>query len=301
MDQLAGMLAFVRVVEEGSFTAAAKSLGLPKSTVSRQVSSLEERLGARLLHRTTRRIHLTEAGQAYFDRCARVISELEDAEKAVTELHEAPRGTLKLTAPVTFGQMFLTDVLTDYLNQYPDVRLDLNLSDRTVDLVEEGFDLAIRIGRLADSSLVVRKLGVSRMCLCAAPAYLEKAGAPQSVAELEEKDALLYTYQANGWRLKGGRMVSVRGRLSTNSGEVLRGAAVRGLGIAYVPSFYVGADLAAGRLISLLEDQIEQGSGVFAVYPPKHQPPAKVRAFVDLAVERFAGGAGWERRGIEPA
>lgn len=299
MDQLAGMLAFVRVVEEGSFTAAAKSLGLPKSTVSRQVSSLEERLGARLLHRTTRRIHLTEAGQAYFDRCARVISELEDAEKAVSELHEAPRGTLKLTAPVTFGQLFLTEVIAEYLQRFPDVRLDLNLSDRTVDLVEEGFDLAIRIGRLADSSLVVRKLGTSRMCICASPGYLEKEGTPTNIPELEQHNALLYTYQAVGWKLKGGKVAAVHGRLTTNSGEVLRAAAVRGLGVAYVPSFYVGADLAAGRLVSVMEDQIEQGSGVFAVYPPNHQPPAKVRSFVDLAVERFAGGQQWDKRALE--
>ncbi|MFO1061521.1 MAG: LysR family transcriptional regulator [Dongiaceae bacterium] len=298
MDALAGMAVFVRIVEAGSFTAAARALGLSKPAVSKQLARLEARLGARLLNRSTRRISLTEAGTLFHQRCLRLLAEAAEAEQAVAELAEAPRGTLRVAAPMSFGQLHLGPAIAAFLARYPDLRIDLALDDRVVDLVGEGYDLAIRIAELPPSRLVGRRLAPNRRFVCAAPAYLAARGTPQHPGELARHDCLHYAYLASGadWRFAGpdGPIgVRVGGRFTANNGDVLRQAALDGLGIAQLPSFLVGDDLRQGRLQPVLCGYPAVDTAIYALYPPTRQLPRKVRAFVDFLVDRFAA-APWD-------
>ncbi|MFA7431325.1 MAG: LysR family transcriptional regulator [Rhodospirillaceae bacterium] len=300
MDSLSGMAVFVRVVEEESFSAAARVLGLSKSAVSKQVAALEERLGARLLNRTTRRLALTDAGTAFFERAQRILADAEEAEAAVTQLSTAPRGVLRVNAPVTFGVQHLGPLLPAFMAAYPELAVDLVLNDRFVDLVEEGFDVAVRIGRLSDSSLIARRLAPLRRLLVASPEYVAVHGAPQQPDDLRNHACLLYTYLLRGdaWSLTGpnGRTTEVRvtGRLRANNGDVLRSALLGGMGIAYTPSFIVGRDLAEGRLVRVLPGWEDVSAAVYAVHPHARLVPPKVRAFVDFLAERFAGPSSWD-------
>ncbi|MDH3231391.1 MAG: LysR family transcriptional regulator, partial [Alphaproteobacteria bacterium] len=253
MDNFTGMAVFARVVEANSFTEAARRLGMSKAAVSKQVSKLEERLGARLLNRTTRRLSLTEVGAAFYERCARIVAEAEEAELAVTRLNATPRGTLRIDAPVNFGMQYLAPLLPPFMLQHPDLRVDMSFNDRFVDLVEEGCDLAVRIGQLPDSSLVARKLAETRSVICAAPSYWDRHGRPGDPSDLANHDCFAYSYLATGseWRLQGpGGEVAVRvsGSLAANNGDVLRQAAVAGLGVVAMPVFIVCDDLRKGRL-----------------------------------------------------
>jgi DNA-binding transcriptional LysR family regulator len=291
-DRLSGFTLFAAVVEAGSFTAAAAGLGMTKSAVSKAVSRLEARLGARLLNRTTRRLRLTEAGRSFHERCVRILAEAEEAEQAVSDLQLAPRGTLRINAPVIFGMQYLAALLPDFMVRYPDLAVEVSLNDRYVDLVEEGYDVAVRIGRLADSSLVARRLCESRHVVCAAPGYWERRGRPGRPADLAAHDCLLYSYLSTGdqWRFEGpDGPVSVRvsGPLSSNNGDVLRVAALAGRGVVLLPLFSCGRDLAAGRLEAALAEFVCPAGGLHAVYPPDRRPPAKVRAFVDFLVARL--------------
>jgi DNA-binding transcriptional LysR family regulator len=308
LDALAGMAVFVRIVEAGSFTAAAHTLGLSKPAVSKQLARLEARLGARLLNRSTRRLSLTEAGTLFHQRCLRLLAEAAEAEQAVAELAEAPRGTLKVAAPMSFGQLHLAPAIAAFLARYPELRIELALDDRVVDLVGEGYDLAIRIAELPPSRLVGRRLAVNRRFVCAAPAYLAARGTPRHPSELARHDCLHYTYLASGtdWRFAGpDGTISVRvgGRFTANNGDVLRQAAIDGIGIAHLPSFLVGEDLRHGRLLPVLCDFPAVDTAIYALYPPTRQLPRKVRAFVDFLVDRFAP-APWDAglpRGLEVA
>lgn len=299
MDRLSGMAVFARVVEEESFSSAARALGVSKSSVSKQVAALEERLGARLLNRTTRRLSLTDAGMTFYERAVRILSEAEEAEAAVSQLSAAPRGVLRVNAPVTFGVQHLGPLLPDFMARYPDLAVDMTLNDRIVDLVEEGFDMAIRIARLPDSSLIARKLCPSPRLVVASPEYVARYGAPQRPDDLKQHTCLLYTYllRSDSWFLTGpdGQEVEVRvtGRLRANNGDVLRAALLGGMGIAYTPAFIVGRDLAEGRLVRLLPDWVDRSSAVYAVYPHARLVAAKVRAFVDFLVEHFSRGPSW--------
>lgn len=300
-DIPAAMIAFARVVEAGSFTGAAARLGLSKSAVSKQIARLESHLGAQLLHRTTRRLSATEVGAALYERCARIAEEVEAAEEIASRLHAVPRGQLRVNAPVTFGHQHLGPCLADFLGRHPEVRLELTLNDRIIDLVEEGFDLAIRISSLTDSSLIARRLAPARRVLCAAPAYLQRRGVPMVPADLSAHACLIYTLEATPreWRFRhssGGPTETVRidGPLQANNGEVLLAAAISGLGIAMTPSFIAGPDIAAGRLVRLLPDYDDQFGGVYAVYPPARHLSPKVRAFVDFLAERFGPEPPWE-------
>lgn len=291
-DRLSGFTLFAAVVEAGSFTAAAAGLGMTKSAVSKAVSRLEARLGARLLNRTTRRLRLTEAGRSFHERCVRILAEAEEAEQAVSDLQLAPRGTLRINAPVIFGMQYLAALLPDFMVRYPDLAVEVSLNDRYVDLVEEGYDVAVRIGRLADSSLVARRLCESRHVVCAAPGYWERRGRPGRPADLAAHDCLLYSYLSTGdqWRFEGpDGPVSVRvsGPLSSNNGDVLRVAALAGRGVVLLPLFSCWRDLAAGRLEAALAEFVCPAGGLHAVYPPDRRPPAKVRAFVDFLVARL--------------
>jgi DNA-binding transcriptional LysR family regulator len=288
------MEVFVRVVELGGFSAAARVLGMSKSSVSKRVSALEDRLGAQLLLRTTRHLTLTDAGQAFHDRAVRILAETEDAEAAVSRLQAAPRGVLRVNAPVSFGVAHLGPLLPDFLARHPDLSVDLVLNDRVVDLVDEGFDVAIRIAPLAESSLVARRLCVSRRVLVASPGYVARHGAPRRPEEVVDHPCLLYAYLLRGgeWRLRDGTGAEAvlrveRPVLRANNGDVLCQAAVGGLGIAMMPTFIVGGDLAAGRLVRLLADWEDASGAIHAVWPHGRFTAPKVRAFVDFLVAAF--------------
>jgi len=296
---LAEIGVFVRVVEERGFAPAARALGLTTSAVSKGIGRLETALGTRLLHRTTRRVSLTEAGATFHQRALRILAELDAAEEAVSRLQGEARGTLRVSAPMSFGERHVAPLLPDFLARHSQVRVEMSLSDRVVDLVEEGFDLAIRIGRLADSSLIARRLAPSRRVVCGAPDYFARRGVPSHPRDLAQHECLLYTYQAEPeWPLRDGKKeikVAVTGRLRANNGDVIRVAALAGSGLAFLPTFLVGDDLRAGRLRAVLEDYACRETAVYAVQPPSKHPPAKVRAFVDFIAARCGERPPWDR------
>jgi DNA-binding transcriptional LysR family regulator len=299
LDILAGMVVFAQVVDAGGFSAAARVIGVSKSAVSKQVSALEDRLGARLLQRTTRQMSLTEVGSAFLERCRRVLAEAEEAEAAVTALQAAPRGVLRINGPMTFGTLHLAAAIPEFMARHPGLVVDLTLNDRFVDLVEEGYDMALRIGRLPDSSLVARRIAPARRVLVASPAYIASRGAPHSLADIAAHDCLCYAYLATGdeWRFDGPageESVKVSGRLRANNGEVLLEAARAGTGIAALPTFIVGPDLKAGRLVRVLPAHDNCSSSISAVWPQGKHLSLKVRAFVDFLLERFGPVPYWE-------
>ncbi|MEM7226823.1 MAG: LysR family transcriptional regulator [Pseudomonadota bacterium] len=284
---------FTEVAERESFSGAARALGTSKSAVSKQVGRLEEELGARLLNRTTRRVSLTEAGQAFYQGALDALAAAEAARGVVTHLSEAPRGRLRISAPVSFSLKHLSPLLADFMARYPEIALELTLNDRRVDLVEEGFDLAIRIGVLDDSSLIARKLAPVEMLLCAAPAYLKRRGMPAGPKALADHDCLIYTYGSSPghWRFEGpggASAVKVTGRLEVNNGDLLRSAALAGAGIVLLPDFIVGADVASGALQRVLgEWTCPSQSAVYALYPSSRQLSPKVRVCIDYLAERL--------------
>lgn len=299
MDLLAGMAVFARVVEAGGISAAARDLRLSKSAVSKQLSALEDRLGARLLQRTTRRMSLTEAGAGFLEHCRRVVAEAEAAEAAMGALQVEPRGVLRVNAPMTFGTMHLAAAIPDFLARYPQLNVDLVLNDRMVDLLDEGFDVAVRIGRLADSSLVARKLAPARRVMVAAPSYLDVRGRPAALAELTQHDTLCYSYlsAAEEWRFDGPDgedCVRVQGRLRANNGEILLAACLAGSGIAALPTFIAGPSLRAGTLVRVLPQYQNTGIAIHAVWPTTRHLTAKVRAFVGFLAERFGPVPYWD-------
>ncbi len=300
LDDVTAMIVFARVVELQGFSAAAQALGLSKSAVSKQISKLEDRLGTRLLNRTTRQLSLTEAGAAFFERCQRVEAEALAAEEAVTHLAEAPRGLLKVNAGMSFGARHIAPALPELLRLCPELEVDLTLNDRQVDLVEEGYDLAIRIGRLDDSSLVARRLAPLRKVICAAPDYLARAGRPTRPEELRAHEALLYSYQTTGptWSFKGAEgevKVRIAGRLRINNGDAILNACIAGQGIALLPSFICCDALAAGALERLLPDWEDGLPGaIHAVFPASRNLSPKVRAFIDFLVARFGPQPYWD-------
>jgi DNA-binding transcriptional LysR family regulator len=299
MDHLADLAVFARVVEANSFSAAAASLRLSKSAVSKQIARLEQRLGAQLLQRTTRKLTLTETGRIVLDHAQRVLIEAEAAEAAVQNLQTAPRGQLRVNLPMSFGLAYVTPLLPELLSKYPELHIDLTFNDRRVDLLEEDVDVAIRIGELADSTLTVRRLAPARFITCASEAYLRKAGVPLKPSDLQQHECLIYKYLPEPflWRYEGPGgpwSVKVSGRLHANNGEALRDAAVAGHGVVRSPSFIVGPDIAAGRLVPILEAYEPASFGIYAVYPAQRYLTPKLRAFIDFLVERFGPRPPWE-------
>ncbi|HEY9346925.1 MAG TPA: LysR family transcriptional regulator [Inquilinus sp.] len=296
------MIVFAQVVDSRSFSAAAVRLGLSKSAVSKQIAKLEDRLGARLLNRTTRTLSPTDAGQDFYERCIRVAREVEEAERAITHLSAEPRGLLRLNAPASFGREYLAPLVPEILARWPELRIEALFEDRFVDVVAEGFDLVIRITRLQDSSLVARRIASCRRLVCAAPSYLARRGVPRTPAELLQHDCILYSYATdqNEWEFVGpdGRLETVRvdGRLRANNAEVTLAALLAGAGLALSPDFIVGPDIAAGRLVPLLTDYENPFGAIYAVWPHNRNLAPKVRAVVDFLVERFAAEPIWERR-----
>jgi DNA-binding transcriptional LysR family regulator len=289
------MEAFVQVVDHGGFTDAARKMGLSKSAVSKHVSALEHRLAVRLLTRTTRRVSPTEVGLAYYDRARSVLAEATEADSMVTAMQAVPKGSLRVSAPVSFGINQLSAAVARFLCDYQEVDINMVLDDRFVELVAEGYDMAVRIGNLADSSLKARKLAEVRSLIAASPAYLASMGTPRTIDDLTRHRLLHYSQLSTGnfWRLRGPsgeeRQVRVGGRLTVNNGESLMKAAEAGLGIAQIPSFMLGDALDAGRLVEVLPDRPADVLGVYAIYPQGRFPQPKLRAFVDFLVEHFRG------------
>ena len=300
MDRLAAIEAFVRVAEAQSFSESARRLRSSKSAVSRNVGALESELGVRLFHRTTRSLTLTEAGRGYFERATRILADLEEANLAVSQLQSAPRGRLRVSAPMSFGFLHLAPALPDFLARYPEVAVDLAMNDRFVDLIDEGFDVAVRIGAMEDSSLIARRLAPIRRVVCASPAYFEARGLPLSPEDLKGHECLFNSNIASSqeWRFTApdGKSwpVEVKGRLSANNGDALRAAALQGLGIVNLPTFIVGGDLQAGALVTALDEFISQDMAMSAVYPHSRHLSPKVRAFVDFLADCFGPRPYWD-------
>lgn len=300
------MLAFIKVVDCRSFTAAAERLGVSKSVISRRLGELENRLGVRLVNRTTRSLSLTDIGQAYYSRCARVLADLDEAERTITDLHGSLRGPMRINGPVSFGRLHLGPAVAAFLHQNPDITIDLDLNDRFVDLVEEGYDLAVRIGRLKDSSLIARRLAPNRLVFCASPDYLARHGVPEKPEHLGHHACLLYTnlpmpeiwpFQDRDGSL---RSLRVEGRLRTNNGDLICRAAEAGLGVAILPSFLAGEALSAGRLQAILDPWADTSTAVHAVYPHNRHLSPKIRAFVDFLAARFGPVPYWDAGLAEP-
>jgi len=299
MDKFAALTIFTTVVEQGGFGRAADKLGLSTSAVSRHVSELEATLAVRLLNRTTRRLSLTESGQAFHERCVQLLADLAEAEEAVSATALVARGTLRLTSAITFGVRHLAPALADFSALHPGVDFDVELSDRTVDIVEEGLDLAVRIGSIGSQALIARKLATTRMVLVAAPGYLARRGTPRTPADLAAHHCLTYEYLAGGnvWRFRdrAGAELSVRigGGAHANNGQFLAALAAAGLGLALEPDFIVAPDIRAGRLVVVLPDYAPPVSDIVVAYPSRRHLSAKVRVFVDFLVRRFADAPEW--------
>jgi len=301
MDKFEDLQAFVAVVEAGSFTAAADRLNSAKSAVSRRVSALEERLGVQLLRRTTRVLNLTETGSSFYEHGARILADLEEAEAAVQQEHGELRGRLRLALPLSFGVRHMCKPIAAFSNRHPKVEFDLNLNDRRIDLIEEGADLALRIGRLQDSSLIARRLFDVRAVVCASPHYLSVHGEPQTPGDLQNHDCLVYSNLAdpNKWSYVdedgGQRTVEVKPVLSASSGDFLTNAAAHGMGLVIQPTFIASESIRRGSLVPVLTNFEWPISPAYAVYPPTRHLSYRVREFIDFLAERFAGTPQWDR------
>lgn len=283
---------FAQVAELASFRRAAEALGVPRSTVSRRVADLERQLATRLLQRTTRRVALTDAGAAYLRACQPALGAIEDAARAISSGASAARGRLRVTAAVTFGERFLGPVVADYLDRNPEVSVDVVLTDRQVDLVQEGFDLAFRGGRVGDPSLVAREIGRGQLRCFASEAYLARRGRPRTPRDLERHDCVLYAPLAPGgrWTFRAQRRavtVAVRGRVSVNSLPLALEAALHGLGVARLPGTFAVEEQRRGRLVEVLPSHAPHPTGLFLLHPSGHVP-ARVRAFIEIAMRHLA-------------
>ncbi|MEX2164751.1 MAG: LysR family transcriptional regulator [Sulfuricaulis sp.] len=300
MDIATQMLIFARAVQEGGFSAAARALELTPSAVSKQISRLETRLGVRLLNRTTRHISLTDEGRLFYERSARIATEISEAEEWVTALHGNVRGTLRVASTVAFAKNRVLPLIPEFLSRYPELRVILEVTDRTVDLVDEGVDVAIRFTeQMTDPSLVARRLAINRRIVCAAPSYLEAHGVPQTPDDLMKHNCLmLYTVTTfNDWEFEGpegSRVLHVSGNFETNSADTVYYAVLAGLGIARLSTYLVGADVKAGRLVHLLPAYVHEKASILAVYPHRRHMSPKVRAFIDFLVEKFTPVPPWE-------
>jgi DNA-binding transcriptional LysR family regulator len=293
MDKLSSMRAFVKVVEHGSFSEAARSLRMSRSVISKYVMALEQALGVQLLNRTTRSASPTENGRAYYERSLAILADLEDADLAATSLQAEPRGLLRINAPMSFGTLHLGPALAELMQKYPDMQMQLTLSDEQIDAVQEGFDVTLRIADLTSSSLIARRLlGIARV-FCASPEYIERKGLPKHPKDLKTHDCLTYGFLATGnqWKLigpDGEHSVPVPWRLCANNAEVLKHAVLKGRGIALLPTFVAGSALTSGMLVPVLEKYHAPEIALYAIYPPTRHLSSKVRLFIDFLVERFS-------------
>ncbi|VAW46272.1 Transcriptional regulator, LysR family [hydrothermal vent metagenome] len=305
MDKLNAMNLYCHIVESGQLSIAADNLNLSKGAVSKQLAKLEAHLGGRLLNRTTRRLTPTEAGIAFYERAKQILESVKEAECVVTGLTTEPHGTLKINAPMSFGGHYLGELLAKYQQKYPKMKIDLTLHDRQVDFVEEGYDLALRIATLKDSTLIVRKLATCHIVICASPDYLQKNGRPKTPSDLKNHQCLLYAYSdsVKNWRFENKegekQQVLLKGSLYANNGNLICDALINGMGIARLPTFIVGDAIRKGTAEVILDDWRPPALDISLLYPSNRHLSAKVRAFVDLAVEHFRPLAGevnqWDR------
>jgi DNA-binding transcriptional LysR family regulator len=300
MDRFESMRIFAKVVETSSFTTASAGLGISTSMVSQHVKQLEERLGARLLNRTTRKMSLTEVGRAYYDRCKRLLSDLDEAESAVGKMQVAPRGDLRVNATPVFGALHLAPAVADFTARFPSISAEVMLSDRIVDLVDEGFDVAVRVEPLPDSSLTARPIASYRMVVCGAPAYFKKHGVPRTPDDLVDHNCLTFTGTSymRAWPLVSSadaHGVSVKGNLRSNNAAVLLLGALTGQGLISMPTYLVSDALRSGRLRTVLDDYATPPLTIRAVYPHGRHLSAKVRTFVDFLAARFGRETRWDK------
>lgn len=301
MNRLDDLEAFVAVVEAGSITQAAERLGIAKSAVSRRLSALEERLGVELIRRTTRRLNLTDTGQGFYEQAARILADLDEAESAAAQSHGELRGRLKVALPLSFGLRHMAGPIGEFSRRHPKVSFDLDLNDRRVDLLEEGADLALRIGRLDDSSLIARRLFDARTVVVASPDYLDAHGTPTAPGELAAHRCLVYSNLAEPtrWRCRdpdGTAIdIDVTPAMAASSGDLICAMAADGHGIAMQPTFIAGAAVTSGELVPLLTDYLWPVTPAWAVYPPTRHLSYRVRAFIDFLAETFAGIPAWDR------
>ncbi len=301
MNKLEEMTAFVYAVDRRGFSAAARELQLTPSAVSKQISRLEDRLGARLFHRTTRRLSLTEEGRAFYERCVALLDEIQQAEQAVSDLHGQVRGMLRVVAVAAFARARLLPMLPEFMARYPELRVELRLSERSVDLIDAGADVALQLSEMIhDESLVAKKLFTNRRLVCAAPAYLDRHGIPQTPDDLLEHNCLTHSsfVHFNDWEFagpSGTKVLHVSGNFEANSATALYEAVLAGIGVARLATFLVGHDLSAGRLVPLLTDYVHDRSSLLVVYPHRRHLSSKVRAFVDFLSDKFTPAPPWER------
>jgi DNA-binding transcriptional LysR family regulator len=305
MNTLEAMAFLAEAVDSGSFSAAGRTLGLAPSSIARGIAALENDLGIRLLNRTTRKLSLTEAGRLYLERARRILGEVEEARLSVTQLEAAPRGTLKLNAATAFGRVHIVPMLPTFLQQYPDLRVDLTLTDAFVDLVEEGVDLAIRVGELKDSSMIARRLAPNDRVLCASPVYFDQQGRPTSPDDLNSHNCLIYKRGNDRpvWHFRGSdgilQDVQANGDFQTNNTEALYAVTVAGQGITILPTWLIGQDLANGRLEQVLQEYTVSptalDTSIYAVFPYNRHLSPKVRAFLDALIERFMPIPPWSK------
>lgn len=288
MESFGAIPVFVAVAESGSFSSAATKLGVSKSAVSKRITQLEDKLGVRLLYRTTRRLSLTEAGEHYYQNAVKALAYAGEAEDSVTKLQERPQGRLRISAPMSFGRLHVAPLIPSFMKRYPEIKIDLVMNDAVIDLIEGGFDIAIRGGDLPDSTLVARKLAPLRSVICASPEYIAQHPMPTTPSELSKHNCLLYTYSPNEWSFsKDGEThtVHVSGNYQVNNGEAIREALLQGAGIGRIPTFIGGAEIKAGRLKVVLDDYRMPEKTLYALYPKRQHLPAKVRVFIDYILE----------------
>lgn len=299
MDVLGNMRIFVEVAERGSFTAAAERLNLSRGQVSKAIAHLETHFKARLLNRTTRKVSLSEVGRTYYERCKVVLEDMAEIENLTAQQTSEPEGKLIIGAPTSFGILHLNRLLPTFLKRYPKVQVDIQLADRIIDIVAEGYDLVIRIAPMEDSSLIARKIAPARAVFCASPDYLRDYGEPQTPSDLKDHNCLLYSNvkSPNQWQFtgeKGTETIKVNGSLIADNGEILQAAAVAGVGVILSPTFIVGADLKAGNLQAILTDYCPPALGIYAMYPSRRYLSAKVRSFIDFLKEEIGEKPEWD-------
>lgn len=297
MDRLTSMTTFVKVVEHGGFAAAARTLGIAPSAATNHVQALEERLGVRLLNRSTRKLSLTEIGESYFSRCLQILADMDEAERSAQVMHATPRGTLIVNTSLAIPAL-LAPVIAEYTALYPDIAVDLRMTDQMVDLVDTGADLAVRKAPNPDSSLVVRRVATFHLVVCGAPDYFSRHGLPLAPRDLTDHNCLIYPHSpwGNEWRFSGPdgeEVVPVTGNLRANSEIALRFAAIHGQGLCLAPSFVVADEIRAGRLIPILTDYLQTENPVHAIYAHRRHLTTKVRSFIDLMVRRFEQNPRW--------
>ncbi len=300
MDRLTSMAVFVAAADAGSLTSAARQFGLSASMAGKHVSAIEADLNVRLMQRSTRRLSLTDVGQAYYARCKRILEEYDDANREASDAQQTVRGVLRVAAPVTFGAMHMGDVVARYLADHPDVMVEIKLSDRYADLLAEGIDVAIRIGRLQDSDLVARRLAPCHMVLCASPSYLARHGVPKNVHDIEQAPRLAFSeaVSAGDWTVTDpqGHAHVIAGpvRMTANNMQMLLAAALTGAGVTYGPSFVFGQYIATGALVALLPDHRTSDLAIHAVYPTARHVSLKLRRFIDHLITSFGGTPPWD-------